>query len=289
MAAAKERDKEMARIRALRNIAGRLPEPPPEKEPEEPLSVDARTDEPEEQQPTATSKFKKAQPPALPKKPAKAATAPLATPPGKRGRGFPVKPPAPKPHGGYGSKAEYDFYRRQGLGDSLMREIENPIIERVVTSNNGKSMSDLNLKEAIKLVQEMEDDILGAAGAAPEMPGDMGAPDMDAEPLEPSEPPISDTAIGADTEGDTALGLLTQMKELLTQIAMAVAPPEEGMPGEEGEMPPGAEGAEGMGDMPPEPPTDEEIPSEEATEGGEEKEEEFEEVEEATPNRRPSK
>lgn len=288
MAAAKERDKEMARIRALRNIAGRLPEPPPEKEPEEPLSVDARTDEPEEQQPTTTSKFKKAQPPPLPKKPAKPAQAPLATPPGKRGRGFPAKETKPKPHGGYGSKAEYDFYRRQGLGDAQMQEIENPIMERVVNSNNGKSMSDLNLKEAIKLVHEMEDDILGDAGASPEMPGDMGAPDV--EPLEPSEPPISDTAIGADTEGETALGLLTQMKELLTQIAMAVAPPEEGMPGEEGEMPPGAEGgegAEGMTDMPPEPPTDEEIPSEESPEGGEE--EEYEEVEEATPNRRPSK
>jgi len=286
MAAAKERDKEMARIRALRNIAGRLPEPPPEKEPEEPLSVDARTDEPEEQKPTDTAAFKKAQPPALPKKPAKAAQAPLATPPGKRGRGFPAKEPTPKPHGGYGSKAEYDFYRRQGLGDSLMRELENPVMERVVNSNNGKSMSDLNLKEAIKLVQEMEDDILGGAGASPEMPGDMGAPE--AEPIEPMEPPISDTAIGADTEGETALGLLGQMKELLQQIAMAVAPPEEGMPGEEGEMPPGAEGAEGMGDMPPEPPTDEEIPSEEAPEGHEE-EDEKEPFEEAAPNRRPSK
>jgi len=284
MAAAKERDQEMARIRALRNIAGRLPEPPPEIEPEEPLSVDARTDEPEERKPISTTSFQNAQPPALPRKPDQPAQAPLATLPGKRGRGFPAKEPAPKSQGGYGSKAEYDFYRRQGLGDSLMREIENPIMECVVNSNIGKSMSDLKLKEAIKLVQEMEDDILDG-GASPEMPGDMGP--SDAEPLEPSEPPISDAAIGADTEGETALSLLTQMKELLTQIAMAVAPPEEGVPGEEGEMPPGAEG---MGDMPPEPMADEETPSEEFPEGDEEEEEDDKEpFEEAAPNRRPSK
>lgn len=290
MAAAKERDKEMARIRALRNIAGRLPEPPPEKEPDEPLSVDARTSVPKDQKPASTVSFKKAQPPALPKKPAKPAKpaqAPLAIPPGERGRGFPVKEQPPQPHMGYGSKAEYDFYRRQGLGDSLMREIENPVTERVVNSNNGKSMSDPNLKQAIKLVQEMEDDILGGDTAAPEMPGDMGAPE--AEPVEPMEPPISDTAIGADTEGDTALGLLTQMKELLTQIATAVAPSEGGLPGEEGDMPPGAEG---MGDMPPEPLEDEEFSSEESSEEGDaddDDEDEGESFEKATPNRRPGK
>jgi len=284
MAAAKERDKEMARIRALRNIVGRLPEPAPEEEPEEPLSVNARTDAPDDQQPASTVRYRTAQPPPLPREPDRAAQAPLATPPGARGRGFPSKEPTPKPHGGYGSKAEYDFYRKQGLGDSLTQGIENLIVERVVNSNNGKSMSDLNLKEAIKFVQEMEDDILDAGGASPEMPG--MAPDS--EPLEPSEPPISDTAIGADTEGDTALGLLGQMKELLTQIAMAVAPPEEGMAGEEGDMPPGAGGA---GGMPPEPPSDEVIPSEDSLEGKEEEEEEEEKepFEEAAPNRRPSK
>ena len=287
MAAAKERDKEMARIRALRNISGRLPEP----EPEEPAGVDARTDAPDDQQPKATTDFKAAKPPPLPpkaKQPAKAPAAPaapLAVPPGNRGRGFPMKPKPPKPNAGYHSKAEYDFYRRQGLGDSLALELENPVMERVVNANNGKNMSDL--KQAIKLVQEMEDDILDRGAESPEAMGDMG--DMsapEAEPLEPSEPPVSDAAIGADTEGDTALGLLQQMKELLTQIAMAVAPAEgaEGEAGMEGEMPPGLEGA-----MPPEPPSDEEIPSEEAPEGHEEDEDdEFEEVEEGTPNRRPS-
>ena len=164
-----------------------------------------------------------------------------------------------------------------------MRETENSIAEHVVNSNNGTFMSDL--KEAIKLVQEMEDDILGGA-PSPEMPGEMGGPEMGAEPLEPSEPPISDTAIGADTEGETALGLLQQMKELLAQIAMAVVPPEEGAPGEEGME--GAPPIEGEGEMPPEPPTDEEIPSEETPEGSEE-ESKPEEEEEEFPNRRPSK
>jgi hypothetical protein len=292
MAAAKDRDREMARIRALRNIVGRLPEPAPEPEPEEPLAPDARASAPDDQQPVDPGAFKQAEPPPLPQQPAKPEQAPLAVPPGKRGRGFPAKPQPPKPHGGYGSKAEYDFKRRQGLGDALVREIENPITERVVNSNNGENMNDL--KEAIKLVQEMEDDILGGDGASPELPGDIGAPG--AEPLEPSEPPISDTAIGADTEGDSALGLLAQMKDLLTQIATAVAPPpEEGAPGEEGLEggEPGAEGGMpgGEGEMPPEPPTDEEIPSEEGP-GGEEEGgggNPFKDEEEEHANRRPSK
>ena len=277
MAAAKERDKEMARIRALRNIVGRLPEPPKKKEPDEPLSVNARTDAPADQQPISTADFRRAAPAALPQEPAQPAQA--AKPP---------TAPKAKPFGGYGSQAEYDFYRRQGLGDSLTQAMQKSIMERVVSSNNGKTMSDL--KAAIKLVQEREDDILGAEGGAPpEMPSSMG--DAGAELPEPSEPPVSDTAIGADTEGTTALSLLQQMTSLLQQIATAVVPPEEGMPGEEGEEGLGLEGGEGgdigdMGDMPPELPPDKEIPSEEAP--GEE-EEEDEEFEEAAPNRRPSK
>ena len=188
-------------------------------------------------------------------------------------------------------------------------------IKSVVTPNNGNIMSNLN--EAIKLVHEMEDDLLNggaadAAGTGPETGA--GAFDM-AEPLEPSEPPVSDMAIGADTEGDTALGLLRQMKDLLTQIVTVVAPPEEmGGEGEGGEGM-GAEGVGGMGaegpagGMPPEGFNDEEIPSEgpednepkeeggeEPEEGGEEGEENEEGEEkkkknpfESAPNRRPSK
>jgi len=152
-------------------------------------------------------------------------------------------------------------------------------------------MSTLN--EAIKLVEEMETDELSHMDSgAP--PTDMGVgSDIGGDTLEPSEPPMSDSAIGADTEGESALSLLRSMKNSLEQIAAAVAPVEEMPPGAEGEM--GMEGGGGGGGeipMPDEPPVDIEAAGaegeaaaegEEAAEGeGEAEEDEDEEAEEDT-------
>jgi len=167
------------------------------------------------------------------------------------------------------------------------------------------------LLEAKKIVEDMEDEALradsaGGPGAGPEM-GDIGGGGMeggmgddmgmgaDVDTLPPSEPPISDTAIGADSEGDTALGLLTQMKDLLTVLVTAVAPESEVAPEAEAGGPPGAiAGGEGggefdMGDMPPEPPVDAETPTEGKTddEGGEGGEGEEDDEEEEPSDRRP--
>jgi hypothetical protein len=76
------------------------------------------------------------------------------------------------------------------------------------------------LNEAIKLVEEMEADELTAAPAAAALDDPVDSA------MEPSEPPVSDSAVGADTEEDTALGLLRQMRDFLAQLATALAPEE---------------------------------------------------------------
>jgi hypothetical protein len=305
VAAAKERERELAKQIALRKVQGPRPEPTPE---EPKLDPDARTAEPDDRKEQSRADFKTATPaplPALPAKPAKPAAPKL--PVGKKTKGAPpaapVVPPAPAPstekppapYGGYKSKAEYDFRRRQGLGDSMNQEIKKSVNESVVNSNNGINMSNLN--EALKLVREMEDDLVSGAPTGLDMGAETGADQFGAEePLEPSEPPVSDSAIGADTEGETALGLLRQMTDLLQQITTAVAPPPED--GELGELEGEVDGAPVSGtvgsEMPPEPPSDEEESpfggSDEKHEEHEDSEtEEEEEKEEKSKNARPSK
>ena len=159
-----------------------------------------------------------------------AVTTPAAAQTGYRQTGGPAKPVKPSkppraprylkplPHGAYGM-----------LDDLDDENSKNFLIERVVNAN-GDSMS-TTLNEAIKLVEEMEADELTASPAAATLD----------EPLEPSEPPVSDSAVGADTEEHTALGLLRQMRDFLAQLATALAPeeiPEEAEGEAEGEMPP---------------------------------------------------
>jgi hypothetical protein len=84
-------------------------------------------------------------------------------------------------------------------------------------SNSGRKMKEL--LESMKLVEEIQDEMtdLGAppdgSGSTDAMSNAEFAPD-----LPPSEPPISDSAIGADTEGETALDLLRQIRFLLNGI-----------------------------------------------------------------------
>jgi hypothetical protein len=84
-----------------------------------------------------------------------------------------------------------------------------------------------NLQEAIKVVEEIEQDELAAPTEAPMM----SEPPVDTPP--PSEPPVDDSAIGADTEGNVVLQLLADIKDLLTQLVAvedddAELPPDEG-------------------------------------------------------------
>lgn len=148
----------------------------------------------------------------------------------------------------------------------LCQPIRNLILDSVVNANGDTNMNPIN--EALKLVEEMEADEMQHLDSDPGADGlSLGGADGAApgELPDPSEPPVSDSAIGADTEGDSALGLLRSMKTSLEQIAAAVAPVEElppggpagaiGGPGDAGggELPPGGEGGE---DMPDEPPVD---------------------------------
>lgn len=283
MAQAKEREAEIKRRIAMRNL-GR-PVTPAEVEkvklqppkPPEPLKA------PKAPKAAEPAKPPKAAPPAKPTAPLKTKipeVPPVPVPstkktsptsPAAKGK-VPTVPPAPvakgkapvkpvkKPAGKYGP---YGWYRPES---KLERE-RLALLESVVKAN-AELMT--TLQEAQKVVQEMEDDALSFAGPA-EAP--MGGAET-AEPMEPMEPPISDTAIGADTEADTALGLLRQMKDLLTQLVTALAPDTAGMEGElggelgaEGGMPGEMGGLPSEDEMPGEPPTDADIPDE-AGEGG---------------------
>lgn len=231
---ARERDRVYQARRAARNVAGRLPEPEPLQPEELPME------------------------PAAPPTPAEPA-APVRPP-------IPGEPPeeAPKPFGGYGSKAEYDFRRRQGLGDAVVRRLTNLVMERVV---NGNGLMN-KLTEAQKLVHEMADEMEEfSTDAFPT--GEETDVEVD-DTLEPMEPPIGDSAIGADTEGQTALGLLQSIATSLEKLVAEVVPEEEA--------------AEEMEEIPEEPPTDE-IPVDAPPTEGDEFEEEDEE---AMPDARPS-
>jgi hypothetical protein len=243
-------------------------------------------------------------------------------PPSARGRTLPVSPTAPEQpkksirrlkkkapqtppnkaaeraaKAGFDTPAEYEFRRRQGLGDSLE-------ITHVVNANGKTNMTNNILTESLTFLREMEDDELrmqrepggGAAvdeldappgdefggggagggefGEAPGGPGgpggetpvDMGTGgpiDLD---LPPSGAGPGDAALGADTEGETALSLLRDIRNSLQQLASSEVPaPEAGVedmtgvpPGGPGEgeeeidipveEPPGEEGGEEGGD-----------------------------------------
>lgn len=230
MQAAKAKEVEIRRRREMRNQGQRpvvppaLPEPKRETEP----SINAPASAPADKKAQATTDLKKVRPEPLP----------LAIPPGQRGRNLPTatKPeqgkegetipaatPTTKPKRIIGNRkinpikpGDQGWIRPEEA--HLCEPLRDLILERVVKAN-GEFMS--NIKEAIKLVEEMEADELEHDALPPADLDDVGG-----DTLEPSEPPISDSAIGADTEGDSALSLLRSMKNSLEQIAAAVAPVE---------------------------------------------------------------
>ena len=90
------------------------------------------------------------------------------------------------------------------------------------------------LNKARTLIREMEED------GVDDIAGDVLPP----PPIEgggaPPEPPVSDSAVGASTEDNVALGLLREIRDLLSKLASEEAAeaetppeiPEEGLPGE---------------------------------------------------------
>lgn len=293
MRAAKEKEAEIRRRREMRNIGQQPIAPPelpvaavePEAPEEEPDEVNAPARMPKDKKPKSTGAMQKVKPEPLP-----LAVPPgqrgrvmptgtptqreLAVPPGERGRGFPPATPAQtKPKRVIGNRIVKPLESWIRPAEVALCEPLRDLILESVVKPNGESMSNIN--EAIKLVEEMEaDELSHMDSGAP--PTDMGVgSDIGGDTLEMSEPPMSDSAIGADTEGESALSLLRSMKNSLEQIAAAVAPVEE--------MPPGAEGMEGGAGgggeipMPDEPPADieaAEAEGEAAAEGEEAGEEE---------------
>lgn len=192
---------------------------------------------------------------------------PLAIPPGERGRQFPFPPPpTAKPKGGAtppGKRGRGLPPLGRGRRESLEASVDRVNGSRSSEAQQLMTESMTNLQEAIKVVEEIEQDELAAPTEAPAM-----MPDAAVDTPPPSEPPVDDTAVGADTEGNVVLGLLTDIKNLLTQL-VAVESPEAEMPPEEGE-----EGEEMPVDALPEPPEGE---GEEGAEGEEEDEEDEDE------------
>lgn len=273
MRAARAKEAEIRRRREMRNLGQRPIAPPaapaPVRRGAQAASVDAPTRTPADKKAKATTDLKKVKPEPLPlavPPGQRGRTMPTASPtataplPGKKGKAISATTPTTKPKRVIGNRmvkptepGAYGWIRPEEA--HLCEPLRDFILESVVTAN-GEFMS--NIKEAIKLVEEMEADELDRFGSeAP--PTDMGmGTDIGGDTLEPSEPPISDSAIGADTEGDSALSLLRSMKNSLEQIAAAVAPVE-AMPGEGGPGggagPVGAEGGDEF-PMPDEPPAD---------------------------------
>jgi hypothetical protein len=346
MAAAKERERLIAQARAQRNL-GQQPIPDQEPAVIEPLAEPGR-------EPGDEEAYAEVVPPEIRDAPELAQVPPPPTsfaanvrPPSARGRTFPTQAapkPAPKRKriqkrtnqltpeksasvskaAGFDTPAEYNFRRRQGLGDSLDYGNENSETKHVVTMNGLKNMNALTeaqqsvLTEAKQLVVELEQDELaalrnagneedaggpggalppvddlGAGGDLPPEGGeDIGA--MGGEPmgdelggpggdLPPSEPPMSDSAVGADSQGSAALGLLREIRDFLGQLASALVPMEEPEAEAGGPAAPIEGEGEGELDIPvEEPETDEEGGGEGGEgEGGGESEEEEEEEEPA--------
>ena len=100
------------------------------------------------------------------------------------------------------------------------------------------------VENARRLVIEMGDE-LGGLDDVGEMPPPSGA-------SMPMEPPVSDSAVGASTEDNVALGLLREIRDLLADLAAHEAAEEGGeapeLPGEELEPGEGSEEEELAGD-----------------------------------------
>ena len=157
-----------------------------------------------------------------------------AAPSGEAGAAKPAAKPAKKGAPGADIKG---LTPGQFIGRRFMKT------EGVVSSTNMKTLTLQEAKvaqTALRLVEEMGDEM---SALSPEGEGEMppAGPDM------PIEPPVSDSAVGASTQDNVALGLLREIRDLIAQLAADEAAeggeaPE--IPEEEGPLKPG-EGGEG--------------------------------------------
>lgn len=197
----------------------RVPPPPPEEAPPLPAPEPA-VRPPRPRLPAAAAQAVPAAP-TTKKKPKSVMT--NITPPGKRGRTLP------------------------SYGESLQRFLAARVIRITASTNEALKLTEnmKPLEQALVLIQEVTDAEVKAPSELASTFGANGSgdePSMDGPP--PSEPPVSDEAVGADTEGNVALQLLSDIRDLLNEL---VHGGEEGAPGEEGgepPLPPGEEGAE---------------------------------------------
>ena len=148
-------------------------------------------------------------------------------------------------------------------------------VDNVTSSNGGVTATTARMKnqlnEALVLVEELEQDEMSnptPMGGG----GDVEAPAADVPP--PSEPPVDDEAVGADTEGNVALELLSQIRDLLATLVGGgeEGAPEDGEGAEGGALPPGEGGEGGEGesaaiDAIPEVPDDEKDDEDEEEDG----------------------
>ncbi len=242
---AKERERWYKDAKAAR-AAGKEPPPgpPPAYKPWEQARLVAAAAPPERpERPVRAARPERPSAPQLPK----AGVPTLAVPPGERGRNLPAAttPAAsaalPIPPGKRGrGLPPLGRARRESL-DACVDRVNR---SRLREDHKLTTESMTNLQEAIKVVEELGQDEFSASA------NDQALDTVDAPP--PSEPPVSDEAVGADTEGNVALQLLTDIKDLLTQLVAA----------EVGETEEEPEAEDMEGEIPvdalPEPPEDEE-------------------------------
>ena len=276
MRAARERERVFNANRQARNIGAKLPVPaqvltPKPAKPEQPAQPElALTGKPEVDDPTSAA-------PSIP--------APPVTPTDPVSAVEPVSPEAVTPAISPASSSytqPKDKNSKRVLGNRVVKgmlpgaqpgtweSVSKLKNDSVVSATGTQFMSQLT--EAVKLIEELEveEKEFQESPDAALLDQATGPEALDALP-EPTEPPISDAAIGADTEGETALGLLRQSRDLLAQLVSAVAPePEAAEAGAEdavaigAEVTPGAPGDDdGASTLPAEPPSeDDEVPTE---------------------------
>ncbi len=144
--------------------------------------------------------------------------------------GMPIKQPAKEPPmGSVKPSKPGDFLSKRFL---KTEGVDNMTNMKTLTLQEAKL-----LENARRLINELADDMEGGPEAmGPEGMEDMPPPSGEDMPI---EPPVSDSAVGASTEDNVALGLLREIRDLLADLAAENAAEEGEVPGlpEEGEEP----------------------------------------------------
>ena len=264
MAAARERDAKIAAAKARRNIglppqrqnrlASKLAAVMPPELTGIPMEPWIR---PPPSPQELKAKYGKA--PAAPKAPqapkGPKAPAPAPPPPGQRRRELPPAAPVKKIPIKPAKAAEKPAKKAAAPGEIKGLTPGQFLGRRFLKTEGVDSMTNMKtlltlqeikvVKNAYKLVVEMGDELgdelggLDSAGDVGDMPSPSGA-DM------PMEPPVSDSAVGASTQDNVAVGLLREIRDLLADLVADEAAEGGEAPEipEEGELEPGEGGEE---------------------------------------------